>query len=113
MKKIISISFGLGILIFAGCSIQAPDKNQIKENINEGSKYLGEKGIEFIETNESAQKVMSGANQLLEEGKNKANQTVEDVKKEALNQYEQFKEDIKSNVKDTVNKKIDESFDKI
>ena len=50
---------------------------------------------------------------LLEEGKNKANQTVEDVKKEALNQYEQFKEDIKSNVKDTVNKKIDESFDKI
>lgn len=109
----ISIFLSLGILVFAGCSIQAPDKNKIKESINEGIDYLGEKGSEFIESNETAQKALSGANQFLEEGKNKANQAVENAKKEAINQYEQFKEDSKENIKDTVNKKIDEGFDKI
>lgn len=90
----------LGLILvsaIAGCGSQmsTPDMDQIGALANSGL--------------EQAQTV---ANQALDEAKTQATQVADQAKAEAQKQYQKLKDDAKNGIKDRVNQKIDETFDR-
>ena len=87
-------------------------------------KYVGDKANEFIENNTWARQVVDTANQTFDRVaeetvriKEQAQETVKNfwtkAEEEAIRQYEILKEETKSSVKEVINKKVDDAFDKI
>ena len=125
------------LLVLTGCAEQLDQFNdsvnsvreteeyqQVKQSVNSWVKYVGDKANEFIENNTWAKQVVDAANQTLDRVaeetvkiKEQAQETVKDLwaraEEEAIKQYEILKEETKSSVKDVINKKVDEAFDKI
>lgn len=103
---------------------QTPEYQQAKQQITSWVEILWNKTNEYIETHTWAQLIRDAANekinQVTEEAKKQYNQAKEEaikqydhVKEEAKKQYNQAKEDTKASIKDAINKKVDEAFDKI
>jgi len=103
---------------------ESEEYQQVKQGVNSWVKYVGDKANEFIENNTWARQVVDTANQtfnrVAEETvriKEQAQETVKDfwtkAEEEAIRQYEILKEETKSSVKEVINKKVDDAFDKI
>jgi hypothetical protein len=103
---------------------ESEEYQQVKQSVNSWVKYVGDKANEFIENNTWARQVVDTANQtfnrVAEETvriKEQAQETVKDfwtkAEEEAIRQYEILKEETKSSVKEVINKKVDDAFDKI
>lgn len=103
---------------------ESEEYQQVKQSVNSWVKYVGDKANEFIENNTWARQVVDTANQtfdrVAEETVRIKEQTQETVKdfwakaeEEAIRQYEILKEETKSSVKEVINNKVDEAFDKI
>ena len=103
---------------------ESEEYQQVKQSVNSWVKYVGDKANEFIENNTWARQVVDTANQTFDRVaeetvriKEQAQQTVKDfwakAEEEAIRQYEILKEETKSSVKEVINKKVDDAFDKI
>ncbi len=103
---------------------ESEEYQQVKQNVNSWVKYVGDKANEFIENNTWARQVVDTANQTFDRVaeetvriKEQAQETVKDfwtkAEEEAIRQYEILKEETKSSVKEVINKKVDDAFDKI
>ena len=103
---------------------QTPEYQQAKQQISSWVEYLWDKANEFMETNTWAQKVRDAANEKINLVTQEARKQVENAKEtakeiwakaqeEAKKQYENLKNEAKESIKDTLNKKVDEAFDKI
>ena len=133
MKQSLFIITILSFFILTGCAHTFDSMNTVKEweqyqqakqSINSWVKYVWDKTNDFIENNTWAQKALDSANQKLDKAqeeairlKNQAQETAkqywERAQEEAKHQYGQLKENTKNSVKETINKKVDEAFDKI
>ena len=103
---------------------ESEEYQQVKQSVNSWVKYVGDKANEFIENNTWARQVVDTANQTFDRVaeetvriKEQAQETVKDfwtkAEEEAIRQYEILKEATKSSVKEVINKKVDDAFDKI
>ncbi len=103
---------------------ESEEYQQVKQSVNSWVKYVGDKANEFIENNTWARQVVDTANQTFDRVaeetvriKEQAQETVKDfwakAEEEAIRQYEILKEETKSSVKEVINKKVDDAFDKI
>ena len=103
---------------------ESEEYQQVKQSVNSWVKYVGDKANEFIENNTWARQVVDAANQTFDRVaeetvriKEQAQETVKDfwtkAEEEAIRQYEILKEETKSSVKEVINKKVDDAFDKI
>lgn len=103
---------------------QTPEYQQAKQQISSWAEFLWEKANEFIESNTWAQLIRDAANEKInivtQEARKQyeqAKETAKDVwvkaQEEAKRQYENLKNEAKESIKDTLNKKVDEAFDKI
>jgi hypothetical protein len=103
---------------------ESEEYQQVKQGVNSWVKYVGDKANEFIENNTWARQVVDTANQTFDRVaeetvriKEQAQETVKDfwtkAEEEAIRQYEILKEETKSSVKEVINKKVDDAFDKI
>ena len=103
---------------------ESEEYQQVKQGVNSWVKYIGDKANEFIENNTWARQVVDTANQTFDRVaeetvriKEQAQETVKDfwtkAEEEAIRQYEILKEETRSSVKEVINKKVDDAFDKI
>jgi len=103
---------------------ETPEYQDAKEQITSWIEFVWEKTNELIESNTWARLVRDTANEkidiITEEAKKQYNQAKENAielwekaQEEAKRQYNQLKEDAKTSVKESLNKKVDEAFDKI
>lgn len=103
---------------------ESEEYQQVKQSVNSWVEYVGDKANEFIENNTWARQVVDAANQTFDRVaeetvriKEQAQETVKDfwtkAEEEAIRQYEILKEETKSSVKEVINKKVDDAFDKI
>ena len=103
---------------------ESEEYQQVKQSVNSWVKYVGDKANEFIENNTWARQVVDTANQTFDRVaeetvriKEQAQETVKNfwtkAEEEAIRQYEILKEETKSSVKEVINKKVDDAFDKI
>ena len=103
---------------------ESEEYQQVKQSVNSWVKYVGDKANEFIENNTWARQVVDTANQTFDRVaeetvriKEQAQETVKDfwtkAEEEAIRQYEILKEETKSSVKEVINKKVDDAFDRI
>ncbi len=103
---------------------ESEEYQQVKQGVNSWVKYVGDKANEFIENNTWARQIVGAANQTFDRVaeetvriKEQAQETVKDfwtkAEEEAIRQYEILKEETKSSVKEVINKKVDDAFDKI
>ena len=103
---------------------ESEEYQQVKQSVNSWVKYVGDKANEFIENNTWARQIVGAANQTFDRVaeetvriKEQAQETVKDfwtkAEEEAIRQYEILKEETKSSVKEVINKKVDDAFDKI
>ena len=103
---------------------ESEEYQQVKQSVNSWVKYVGDKANEFIENNTWARQVVDAANQTFDKVaeetvriKEQAHETVKELwakaEEEAIKQYEILKEETKSSVKEVINKKVDDAFDKI
>jgi hypothetical protein len=103
---------------------ESEEYQQVKQSVNSWVKYVGDKANEFIENNTWARQVVDTANQTFDRVaeetvriKEQAQENVKDfwtkAEEEAIRQYEILKEETKSSVKEVINKKVDDAFDKI
>ena len=103
---------------------ESEEYQQVKQSVNSWVKYVGDKANEFIENNTWARQVVDTANQTFDRVaeetvriKEQAQEAVKDfwtkAEEEAIRQYEILKEETKSSVKEVINKKVDDAFDKI
>ena len=103
---------------------ESEEYQQVKQGVNSWVKYVGDKANEFIENNTWARQVVDTANQTFDRVaeetvriKEQAQETVKDfwtkAEEEAIRQYEILKEETKSSVKEVINKKVDDAFDRI
>lgn len=98
MKKNLILIFGLTLVsIIAGCGndLTTPDMKQIESLANS-----------WLE------QATTVANQALDTAKTQATQVADQAKTEAQKQYKKLKDDAKNGIKDHVNQKIDETFEK-
>ena len=98
MKKNMILIFWLTIVsINAGCwnDLTTPDMKQIESLANS-----------WLE------QATTVANQALDTAKTQATQVADQAKTEAQKQYKKLKDDAKNGIKDHVNQKIDETFEK-
>ena len=103
---------------------ETPEYQDAKEQITSWVEFVWEKTNEFIESNTWARLFRDAASEkidiLTEEAKKQYNQAKENAielwekaQEEAKKQYNQLKEDARTSVKESLNKKVDEAFDKI
>lgn len=113
MKKGLLLCLFTSGLVLSGCGfeIETPDTKQLEQIANSGLQYAKESANTFIENNEYAQQAKELANQAYDQAQEKANKLVDQAKSEAQAQYHQLKEDIKSDLKNRVNDKIDQTFE--
>ena len=104
--------------------VKTPEYQQAKQQIDSWVEYLWNKTNEFIENNEWAQLIRDKANEKInlvteeakrqyENAKETAKDLSEKAQEEAKRQYKEAKEAAKTSVKEALNKKVDEAFDKI
>jgi Fe2+ transport system protein B len=104
--------------------VRTPEYQQAKQQIDSWVEYLWNKTNEFIENNEWAQLIRDKANEKInlvteeakrqyENAKETAKDLSEKAQEEAKRQYKEAKEAAKTSVKEALNKKVDEAFDKI
>lgn len=74
--------------------------------------FAGCEQIDTLRQSEHAQQALETANQTVDQAKEQANHLADQAKKEVKQQYENLKNDTKTAVKDSVNQKIDETFDR-
>lgn len=103
---------------------QTPEYQQAKQQISSWVEYLWDRANEFIENNTWAQLIRDAANEKINTVTKEAKKQVEYAKEtaiemwtkaqeEAKRQYENLKNEAKWSIKETLNKKVDEAFDKI
>lgn len=103
---------------------KTPEYQQAKQQISSWVEYLWDKTNEFIESNPQAQKLRNAANEKIDTLTEEAKKQYENAKEKAIDiwtkaqeeakkQYEQTKESAKESIKDAINKKVDEAFDKL
>ena len=96
---------------------------QVKQSVNSWVKYVWDKTNQFIESNTWAQNVINAANQTLDmvaeksveignQAQDMAKEMWEKAQEKAKEQYEILKEETKASVKEVINQKVDEAFDK-
>lgn len=101
---------------FAGCDDFAKveetyEYQQAKQVLGSGVQYVGEKATDFVQNNEEVQKGLELVNQKVDATKEQAAVLAEQAKAEAIKQYDQLKNDAKEQMKNSVNKKIDQLFE--
>lgn len=113
MKKGLLLYMISGGFLLSGCGLelQTPDTEQLKNMANSGLQYTKESASNFIEHNEYAQQAKQVASEAYDQAQEKANELIDQAKTQTQAQYNQFKEDIKSDLKHRVNTKIDQTFE--
>ena len=103
---------------------KTPEYQQAKQQISSWVEILWNKTNEYIESHTWAQLIRDAANEKInqvsveakrqyDQAKEEAIKQYDHAKEEAKKQYNQAKEDAKASVKEALNKKVDEAFDKI
>ena len=111
-RKLIFALVGIALCCAAcGKLGQSQEYRQAKQALGSGVQYVGEKTSDFVQNNEEVQKSLELVNQKINATKEQVNTLAEQAKSEAVKQYEQLKYDTKEQMKDSVNKKIDQAFD--
>ena len=101
-KKSLALLLGLALIgSLAGCGVEveSPDINKIWSLASSGLEYAG-------------QQAKTVADQAIQQAQTQATQVADQAKQEAQKQYKKLKEDAKNGIKDNVNKKIDDTFEK-
>lgn len=101
-KKSLGLLLGLALIgSLAGCGIDVenPDVDKIWSLASSGLEYAG-------------QQAKTVADQAIQQAQTQATQVADQAKQEAQKQYKKLKEDAKNGIKDNVNKKIDDTFEK-
>lgn len=123
MKKSLLATLLLSFML-TGCGLfETPDTEQIKQMAGSGLEYLNTTTRDFVQNNEYAQQAQQAANEAYTQAQQvasgayaqaqaKANELAEQAKAEAQAQYQQLKDDAKAEVKNQVNKKIDQTFER-
>ena len=85
----------------AGCGIDVenPDVDKIWSLASSGLEYAGQQAKTVVD-------------QTIQQAQTQAAQVADQAKQEAQKQYQKLKEDAKNGIKDRVNKKIDDTFEK-
>ena len=97
-KKSLALLLGLtliGSLAGCGVEVESPDIDKIWSLASSGLEYAG-------------QQAKTVADQAIQQAQTQATQVAAQAKK----QYKKLKEDTKNGIKDSVNKKIDDTFEK-
>ncbi|MBF0981265.1 hypothetical protein HXK74_01355 [Candidatus Gracilibacteria bacterium] len=101
-KKSLGLLLGLALIgSLAGCGVEveSPDIDKIGSLASSGLEYAG-------------QQAKTVADQAIQQAQTQATQVADQAKQEAQKQYQKLKEDAKNGIKDSVNKKIDDTFEK-
>ena len=105
-KKSLALLLGLALIgSLAGCGVEveSPDIDKIWSLASSGLEYAG-------------QQAKTVADQAIQQAQTQATQVADQAKQEAQKQYQKqyqkLKEDAKNGIKDSVNKKIDDTFEK-
>ena len=101
-KKSLALLLGLtliGSLAGCGVEVESPDIDKIWSLTSSGLEYAG-------------QQAKTVADQAIQQAQTQATQVADQAKQEAQKQYKKLKEDAKNGIKDSVNKKIDDTFEK-
>lgn len=101
-KKSLGLLLGLALIgSLAGCGveIESPDIDKIWSLASSGLEYAG-------------QQAKTVADQAIQQAQTQTTQVADQAKQEAQKQYKKLKEDAKNGIKDNVNKKIDDTFEK-
>ncbi len=101
-KKSLALLLGLALIgNLAGCGVEveSPDIDKIWSLASSGLEYAG-------------QQAKTVADQAIQQAQTQATQVADQAKQEAQKQYQKLKEDAKNGIKDSVNKKIDDTFEK-
>ena len=101
-KKSLGLLLGLALIgSLAGCGVEveSPDIDKIWSLASSGLEYAG-------------QQAKTVADQAIQQAQTQATQVADQAKQEAQKQYQKLKEDAKNGIKDSVNKKIDDAFEK-
>lgn len=123
-KKTLAI---MGIVMIATLGLSACEQldtisnseeySTAKNIISSWTQYVSEKTSDFIENNETAQKVVDKMGEIKDNLKDQAGEIIDDQKKKLKEKLDQevdkLKEKVKAEVKSGINNKIDESFDTI
>ncbi len=122
LRLVSVVAFLTAILGLAGCStldkISENDAYQkTKEVVSSWVNYVGTKTSEFIESNETAQKVVKEAEKYWQEVlsgvKAEADNLIKEGEEMVREEVNKMKENVKKEIKNKVNKEIDESFDSV
>lgn len=90
---------------------QHQEYDQAKQTLGSGLQYIEEKTNDFVQNHEEIQKSLELVNEKIDATKEQVNALAEQAKAEAIKQYEQLKNNTKEQMKDSVNKKIDQAFE--
>ena len=84
-------------------------KSSITPGISPNRKpcWMWSRGLEY-----AGQQAKTVADQAIQQAQTQATQVADQAKQEAQKQYQKLKEDAKNGIKDSVNKKIDDTFEK-
>ncbi|MFC2695636.1 MAG: hypothetical protein ACFN4U_01170 [Candidatus Absconditicoccaceae bacterium] len=117
MKKGMLIPI-IGSLVLTGCNSRktitdTPEYQKTQQIATSGMNYVSEKTADFIKENEQVQGAITATQEGVKQLKGQAEDLANQAKDELNKQYNQLKEDAKTSVKDSVNQKIDQAFEKL
>lgn len=84
---------------------------EAKNLINSGVQDIHQQATDFLDNNAYAQQAKESIHQAYEQAKNQTSELIDSAKNEVEHHYQNFKEDIKSDIKNTLSTKVDQTFD--